>query len=366
LSIKLFSFQAVDTLFFREGIPFNAGEGGLSDIVSSFPPSILTLQGAIRTALALGCGWLPGDDSNWPQELGTSDSLGCLKLEGPYLKEKKKGVLFPAPLFLVAEKDNLPILRLFPGHKFNSDLGEKRFPSLSPTHAQKYSGVKTLKDAWLTLSGMEKVISGGVPEKEDVLYSPQLWASESRIGIERDRQKRAAIDRKLYSLVQIRPFAELELMVRVRGLSEKLYENLPKAIPLGGESRLAYLEILSDEEKLLPDLPEFELTKDKLRFTVSLLAPWIADTKKDAESIVYAGPPGIPGECISACVGRVSQLGGWDLKKNAPRALKPAIPAGSTWFYEAPIKNLERIVSFHGKCQNYWGFGQIIIGRWEE
>jgi hypothetical protein len=47
LTTKIWEFKAVDTLFFRDGTPYNAGEGGGLGIKSIFPPYIFTLQGAV-------------------------------------------------------------------------------------------------------------------------------------------------------------------------------------------------------------------------------------------------------------------------------------------------------------------------------
>ncbi len=44
-------FEPLDTLFFRDGRPFNQGEGN-GGVESLFPPSPTTLVGAARVALA--------------------------------------------------------------------------------------------------------------------------------------------------------------------------------------------------------------------------------------------------------------------------------------------------------------------------
>jgi hypothetical protein len=80
--IQNWNFTLLDTGFFRTGQPFHAGEGGYSRITSCFPPPMSTLQGAIRTALAAAWRWRPGN-SDWPEELGDTDSSGPVVLQGP-------------------------------------------------------------------------------------------------------------------------------------------------------------------------------------------------------------------------------------------------------------------------------------------
>lgn len=82
--------------------------------------------------------------------------------------------------------------------------------------------------------------------------------------------------------------------------------------------------------------------------------------------VIKNGPPGIPGECISACIGKSVQAGGWDTQNFRPRPLEPLIPSGSTWFYEAGENELEQVLSLHGEVfDDALGFGQILIGLWE-
>jgi CRISPR-associated protein Cmr3 len=371
MGAMLWAFGSLDTFFFRDGTPYNAGEGGATGIKSAFPPYMTTLQGAIRTALAMGQGWTPSRPEGWPAELGGPDDLGDLRLQGPYLRYMGR-YLFPLPLVVVkgSWKKEKVYTRLVPGGEADCDLGRIRLPALK----QPVEGAKTLEGAFVTQRGLETILAGGVPESDE-LYSHrgdegednqrQLWHREPRVGIGRDANTRTAIDGRLYSIEHIRPDPDLSVVVRVAGLPAGWHQAVPKVIPLGGERRVARVEIEPDAG-ILPEMGKLEKNGDKLRFTATLMTPYRGRDREEVQRCIRGGPPGIPGQCISACIGRVGQLGGWDLVRHYPRPLQPLLPAGSTWFYEADPAALPDVKKVHGRCADSLGFGQIIIGRWEE
>ena len=82
----IWRFRALDTLFFRDGTPFNMEETGVAP-QGVFPPSIFTLQGAIRAAMAHFIKqWVPGKE--WPKELGGE----YIDTHGLSLEEKQESL----------------------------------------------------------------------------------------------------------------------------------------------------------------------------------------------------------------------------------------------------------------------------------
>ncbi len=368
MGAMLWAFSPLDTFFFRDGTPYNAGEGSAVGIASAFPPYMTTLQGALRTALALGQGWMPPEREGWPLELGTPDDLGDLYLAGPYLRQGRQ-YLFPLPLFVAEQAGASGYCRLVPGEKVQTDLGLVHLP----TFAQAVEGAKVLENAWVTRSGLEKILAGGVPQAEDVYCREadgddnreQPWQREPRVGIARDPYKRTAIEGQLYAIDHVRPAADLEVVVRLKGIPSEWHLTAPAIIPLGGEGRMARI-VKEDDASIVPPMGKLANNGDELRFSATLITPVLCRDKKEAENIIKGGPPGVPGRCISACLGRLGQLGGWDLVRHRPRPLRPLIPAGSTWFYSADPADFTELEKVHGQCDDPLGFGQIIIGSWEE
>jgi len=380
-------FKALDTYFFREAAPFHAGEGGQGGQSSVFPPLMSTLQGAIRYQLALSRGWRPGTD-RLPIELGDSDSLGDLKLSGPYLYYDNK-MLLPAPLFLLrlhdeAEKTTV-YHRLLPGAPVSCDLGRVRLPVM-PEGAR---GSKPMDKYWLSAAVMENVLADGTPEDNDytamidqltdgipvngVMNSDQLWRKEAKIGIEREAKSRTAKDKNLYAIDMIRTKKQVSVVVGVEGVPIEwnlAVKQKIRMVNLGGEGKLAALRILEEPIKL-PDMPELKVVNDKIPFTVTLITPGYFGNQEQTKNAIKDLKPWIKYPCITACVGKVRQIGGWDLSINRPRPLRSYIPAGSTWFFEADASAAKKIGELHGqyigeKSSNAYGYGQILIGRWEE
>ena len=99
----------LDTLFFRDGRPYNQDDPGQAEAASVFPPHPPTVVGAVRAALARAMGWPSktwdktklGDGVDWQAGDG---ALGPLSFAGPYVLRNGEP-LFPAPLCLVQGKD---------------------------------------------------------------------------------------------------------------------------------------------------------------------------------------------------------------------------------------------------------------------
>jgi CRISPR-associated protein Cmr3 len=343
---------------------------------SLFPPLMNPLQGAVRTMLAVRRGWRP-DRGEFPHELGNERSAGNLRFTGPFILERNKWLkreewLYPAPLVLFGRKKSdreWEVTRLKPGAPVECDLGKDVY---LPAVERRIDGGDLL-EVWLTKNEMETVLAGNIPR--NMKTSSELWGEEARVGIARDRATGTAKDRHLYSLTHVRPTRDLHIAVGVDGIPPEWHPSGTFTLPLGGEGRFAAVEV--EEGKLpLPRMPELKPGRDGLlRFTVSLLTPakWEDESGLEGhgrtEHVIRHGPEGIPGTCVSAVIGRLLQIGGWDRKNNKPRPVLPYVPAGSIWFYEAPASALPDVAALHGGFVGLgreFGFGQIVIGIWHK
>lgn len=375
-------FTLLDTGFFRTGQPFHAGEGGYSKIVSHFPPPVTALQGAIRTTLAAARGWQPGQSKNWPIELGDHNSLGRLSLQGPYLVHDQT-ILFPAPLtFLIKEKPGtngenefeIEAAFLKPGEHYRCDLGGLEQAICLPQKKENLKGAHLPKNLYLTHLGYNAVASGKKIPNTELYPQKQLWCDEPRIGLKLNPETGTAEEQNLYRINHIRPHRNLRIFVIVSGLPDDWPEIKQQIVPLGGEGRLAAVEITpvtADRfRKFLPDCPHFTPTSDgKIHYTLSLITPASTDRNK-LEELILKGPANAPGICVSACIGKTQLYGGWDMVKRKPRPLHPYLPPGSTWFFEASASEKSNIEILHGnfiedeKAPEY-GYGQVLLGTWE-
>jgi len=357
-------FNFLDTCFFRDAAPFHAGEGGYTRVRSIFPPSITTLQGAIRTSLALEQGWRPKEMAKWPEELGGPEDLGSLQLRGPYLLFQDEPYL-PAPLLLLEKEGKY--IRLIPGNPVKCDLGLVRLPE--PENA--LEGAKLMAGAYLTREGIKQVLEGGTPSEKAIKKQAEFYFEEPRVGLERSDNSRTAKEGHLFNCVHVRPNEKTALAVYLSGIPGDWRLPQQLTVPLGGEGRQAAAKVTPGEPKeILPPAPSLTPGKDKkIRFTVILITPgWYGEGEK-LKKVILQGPAGIPGRCLSACIGKALQSGGWDMLHQQPRSLMPLLPPGSLWFFEADEGEAARVAALHGECigpKGEYGFGQIIIGRWEE
>ena len=364
MSWQRWVFRFLDTCFFRDAAPFHAGEGGYTRVKSMFPPFITTIQGAIRTSLALEQQWRPGETVKWPKELGGPDDLGNLQLRGPYLLYGDEPY-FPAPLLLLG-KEGIYI-RLVPGEPVECDLGSVRLP----VPAQELEGAKLLNGVYLTREGLGQVLEGVVPSQNTLKKHEDFYVDEIRVGLERSDEKRTAKDGYLYNIIHVRPKREAALAVYVSGIPPAWRVKDQLAVPLGGEGRLAAVQVMSgNPSEILPPAPFLVAGRDgKVRFTVILVTPGWYGEGESLQKVIRQGPPGIPGRCLAACIGKALQAGGWDMLNRQPRALMPFLPSGSLWFFEVDEQKDAQVAALHGQCigpKGEYGFGQIIIGRWEE
>jgi CRISPR-associated protein Cmr3 len=354
--VKHLKFTPLDTLFFRDGSPFSAGETGQMEVRGVFPPSPTTVVGALRAAFARELGW-QGEawGPNITAKLGDGDDLGSLSFSGPYLLRGGKP-LFPAPLHLLravqrekGKEERKVLTFLEPGEKLTTDLGPVRLPEPKD---KKTKGFKPLEDAYLTLEGMAKALSGETPELETIVRSNDLWRSEARVGIHRDDASRTTKEDALYQTVHVRLHHGVSLAMGISGYDG----NLPELATLGGESRMVGLE---QAAFALPKAPL--LTGN--RYTVTLITPGCF--KDDGWRVPGGSLPGLPGTVTSACVGKPVMIGGWDSEGRRPKELVPHLPPGSTWFMEAD--DVQAALAMHGKHigeRPAWGYGQILIGVW--
>lgn len=348
----------LDTLFFRDGSPFSAGETGQMEVRGLFPPNATTVVGALRAAFARRLGWARGA---WPAhiiaKLGDGEALHPLSFAGPYL-DREGHSLFPAPLHLLkgqggerhAERAPASLALLGPkGEARETDIGRIRL--LEPRDGS-VSGLKPLEDAYLTLDAMQAVLAGEVPHPAGVIEANELWASEARIGIHRDDTTRTTKQNALYHATHVRLSPVVSLVMGVAGYDGEV----PQLATMGGESRMVGLE--SVEDFPLPAGPP-----PLGRYTVSLLTP--ARFGDDGWRTPGGELPGLPGKIMAACVGKPLMIGGWDSEARAPKPLEPHLPPGSTWFMET--ERSSDLTAFHGRHigeNTRWGYGQILIGAW--
>lgn len=383
---KLWSFEALDTLFFRDSRPMNAGETVW--IESRFPPTGQTVQGAIRTAVLnhLEISFKNFNakkvDPDIINRIGDGGGLGRLSLTGPFLSQGDE-LLFPVPLDLVRNQEEDFSMLIPAENPVESDLGNVCFPSTPE------KGFKTIKSQFVTKTGMEMLLKGAAgPSLKDQLRllfdedaeSNVIADREPKMGLARDNEKRASKEGYLFAIAPVRPRDDIRIAVEVDGLSTDDYPDEPFIQKLGGEGKLARVNV-KDENLSLPSAALSDNGR-VIRFKLVLTTPalmtvsgkdqWLPEnfTNEPGDKTGWAGSiNSINFRIITACIGKPFRLGGWNHQEHAPRKMRAYVPAGSVYFCEAEIGQKEAVMGLHGTKIGYrteYGFGHVLVGKWQK
>lgn len=379
---RTWQFTAADSLFFGAGKPMNAGESAWID--SQFPPTGLTLQGAIRTAVLYcnnadidaftkGDPCLP-DGGSLEDEIGDATRMGKLELTGPFLHRDGE-LLFPAPLDLMSNAQHERALLKPAETGISCDLGNIRLPEIKDK-----KGYKVSENRYINHHDMAKLLNGDttdiklIPLFTDNPDDNALADKEPKIGLARDNKTRNSVEGMLFAIAPVRPRQDVCLRVRVQGIEPKHLPQKTVLQKLGGEGKLAGINVSDDDIKM----PAAQITevggivRFKLVFTQPALMPvdgWLPEgfAQSKEKDCWTEQPKSCEFTIISACIGKPVKMGGWDLTQHQSKTHKAYIPAGSVYFCEAQAKDKEAILQLHdtklGDNREY-GFGHVLVGRW--
>ncbi len=361
-------FEPVDTLFLRDGTPFTAGGAPQADVGSLFPPHPPTIVGAFRAVLARCNGW--NGRGRWPERLNDvlgdgPDDLGSLTFDGPIILRGGRP-LFPAPRHLLGEvgSGNRRIVDcLRPGAMVMCDLGASvRLPEFPRNRRE----LKATTGQWLTRTGLEAVLRGGLPPRREIVLGHELWTEEARVGVQIDGNTGTVREGGLYSTRHIRVAQRVSMGVRIEGIPRIWSKPQGRLVPLGGESRIAECRQWNPANLML-HLPVGEIEAARKVMIVAL-------TPLDLDGAVAQGAAPLDSvsglRVVSACLDRAGLVGGWNSLVRQPMALKPVLPAGSVLFCEGEgLRDFVGLVKASGGLlkigrRRKWGFGLAAIGVW--
>jgi len=384
-----FVLEPLDTLFLRDGRPFDASDEGLSEAHSRFPPTPDTVSSAMRAAFAYGRGW-PGKGSwaktnaDLPRVLGKyRNDIGELSFCEPTVlqhasaQRRRAERVFPAPMHLAWDDDGVFLL-LAPGETLSTDGGGRTNQGVAtrsmrllrppPGAARPQAHAEGL---WITRAGLRQVLSGQPIRDHKLLFSAtdSLTDLEGRFGHARDSDHRTVLPGHLYTSFRVRLRQHVALGVQVFGLPTGWDPS--GMVRLGGEGRLAAIrrgawDDLDTADELVPTAP----ARDGLfRFVVVLTGP----ARLPANGGDWQPPDGHldghdgsgarcrVGAVVAAAVGRPEMIGGWDGRLREPLPLVPCLPAGSVFFIESEEPPPMRF-SLGDRCR--FGYGGCLIGHW--
>lgn len=355
----------MDVLFFRGTEPMNAGEAGV--VHGLFPPSPEVLQGMVRTTALEVLGIAPASYAAEGAKLA-----GRLNLRGPYLlvDRGQDGVerWFPAPLDLWQQKgDNFwrPGRPSTEDEAVTSDLGRVPFITTEGKGAGR----------WIRQDGLEAYLRGQPVPAEQVENARMFYLHEPRVGIARDRTTRTTVEGMLYApafvrLCETARGGRVGLGLRVAGFDDLFPDGHRGVIRLGGEGRMAALEVHSG-----PAAPASGAAGDTVRLLLLTPGRWRGSWLPSGITGSLGNWQGSLGDAsvrlVSAVVGKPVRIGGWDMTarggRGEPKPAQACVPPGSVYYLQvtdgtAKVDLHDRSIGNHGDVAV--GFGHVLTGRW--
>lgn len=382
--------KPLDTLFFRDGRPFQA-----TSRVESGLPYPQTIAGALRTALLAATGFQfrnfakqrrvhanPANVHKILEDCGARRDHIQARFRGPWLA-LTDGIevqpLLPVPQTLVADSSNNDL----PPQRWRTSLPydptQTPLPGWSPLH----SGLWPLwrrdilteaerPGGFLTLRGIRRFLDSIANGNETVdgleteFFSPsQVHGHDSRIGIAIDAEKLTAADGMLYGInllslphqIECRPginndpYAgwKIGLYAEVIGpadVRECLHE---RPLPLGGEGRHAVMT-------LVDQLPSWSATRTATKTVNYLATPGIFCRAEKSTWLPNAlSNQGI--QLRGAASDKAVAVSGWDIARGGPKPTRFVVPAGAVYFVEGqPDFKHGSLCSDDEDVAQGWGF----------
>jgi len=378
-----------DVWLFRDGKPFAAGEDHSAR--STFPPSPLTVQGALRQKISTSLKvslreYKAGDTENAIKVIqhigrhGELNQLGRFSQRGPFisLRTTERVVpLLPVPADLLKhdKKDKFYISK--PGQTLHSDLNDGfQFPQVVENY-------ENLPSYWMTDDCFNQYLDNKVPDhhvfsgdstesndgdRQDALSAYQqgkrifhpkfIYQNDDRFGVSTNALTSFREEGQLYQVQFVRPQPGIGLLVDI---SDAIPMNLLEgAMNIGGEQRQATATIIKNISMPFRTM----VTK---RFKVIFLTPAYFDAGWQPLNGDWSSVFGHSVTLKSAVVYRPLKIGGWSNDKGSARPMHNYVAPGSVYYFETDEPfSTPYALTHHVNDMNMQalGFGQYTIGDW--
>lgn len=367
--------EPVDTLFFRDNRPFEAGNDAFAE---STLPSPLTIFGALGDYFLKQNGTDLGKFRSGAVEdpiLGKYDSNLIntrLKIHGIFFSwQNRKYLPSPSNLFIYDSRvwtanpsENKP----FKWDIEDDDLMPLNLPPGKSDPVEGYLSIDEINEKYL-LNKQTNL---------NICNLDKFFVTEQRFGHKLDRNTLVVEEGFLYSAAHFRFQEELggiqyEKVKLGAVISDIVADEAETVINLGGEGKKVKLTLKNQQAEEFKNDEVLSLIKNNKRFFVYLLTPAIFHggyTRKE-------WPPDFKGATLKgAAVKKPVYISGWQRTKESygfPRPLKNAAPQGSVYFFQASgwaVEQFDRLYNTYNMntslSEEYpcAGFGISLIGSW--
>lgn len=399
-----FSIRPRGVWFFRDGRPFNAEEDNAAR--SMFPPTPLTVQGALRQKISESNGlsfraYKKGEGKLAQQVggyIGTHEAqkvaldTGAFRMRGPFVGlSTQDGMmpLFPCPADLLSGAGVLKVTAP-QQEKIMSDIRAKhpdlRFVAVDDTR-------KNMPEFWMTGELFQDYLDGktlttditpkpeisgdpyrDVPDAYDYyhhtdktyrIFRPDyVYKPENRFGVSTNSATSFREEGMLYQAQFVRPTQHISLLVDVSG--EHDAAHVVGQMTMGGEQRQAITEPVTLWH--FPDPPATLAGQFKIIFlTPAYFGDGWLPTHGD-----WSQWFGADVTLVSAALYKPQRIGGWNSAKGdngTPRPMHNYVAPGSVYYFttSGAIENLPTAITespdnIHNAA--HIGFGQVAYAPW--
>ncbi|WP_237152165.1 type III-B CRISPR module-associated protein Cmr3 [Oryzibacter oryziterrae] len=415
MSEQLLTLDAYDTLWFRDGRPFDQMDEGLAEARSVFPPSPSTLAGAIASILAPLIGDESRESDHFAPRLrliseGDESMSGQITMVGPFLVDDSGNLFVPAPATLIAPRierlsalgishakyitDRQRLGILLPRSDLFADAQLLPFPiAINPKgDLSKYESLASM-GYWVREKDFAAHMMDMMPRNLFVPRSSEAFHREQRIGIGVTAATRTATDGQLFAAQHLRPEdrgnGRMRLAMIVSDPLELVGNTLAERIAvIGGKGRFARIDLKNIDLAALFSTPEMRPWREKtgriyFRLTAMTPVPVHAASQLGLQLPTAAIAEILPDFRVHSVVmpRRPTPTGIWNSVGKSKMRVVQCHSAGTTWFASClkmdgdAVSQVNAIREAFVASQHVpvgmadlgaMGFGKLIAGEWPD
>lgn len=350
--------EPLDTLFFRDGKPFEKSENTWAD--GTIIPNPTVLYGALRTAFATESGISF-------QELADGKALDKdeFKIQGIYYRIENDNLL-PLPLDLVKydtsdEEEKRYEVKPLIIKKVNITSSKKGIKNHFLVSKENGVQVKELENGLIVTTELAKYLKGELKNTKAYRLNDYV-KNEPKIGIGRENDTKVSEEGNLFR-VDMKRSDGFQIGVTVD--VDRKY-NYGELVRLGGETKLVQLLSSRIPMRVIREDIDFSSGYFKVYFSTPTILKYGTPTAL-LKDLIGSEPT-----LITSTVGKPLHIGGFDMAKKAAKPMYKCVPAGSVFYYKADkdisllnekLNKNQGIISLSDEWSEQ-GFGVCYFGTW--
>jgi len=352
--MKIF-LEPQESLHFRNGRPFNAGEVGYAETI--FPPTPETLQGVVRALIAShwdstrSLAEVFQEGSDLVKLIGNNRSYGRFRITDIALARRIGNnieSLYPVPAHILIEEKTNNLFLLRPDRLANTISNMP--PQMQYLVVQgKPRNKLDNASGWLTENDLSIALNANTDaDLEDItlVKESDVFEREFRVGIGIDTSRKAVEEGLLYSTQMIRMKKEYEYHPNEKsyGFLIKMHIAQENALDEAKDDTQHIYTVLSKEGWATMG-GERRAVRFKAYDTGSPPVSTNGNLLYLATPAVFSNgwkPDNLPADPVAAAVPRYQPIGGWKLEPSNSgggqnKEMSRCVPAGSVYFFDNEI-----------------------------